>query len=161
VYADVRERDRILAHKEIIKQSMDATQTTDDRLWFETEPQPDQDFPSGMCVGTELHNDKCVFLDGTGRCSLQVAAVNQGLHRWAIKPMYCVLFPIEISERTVSFDDMLQGEQACCSAETRFDTPVFRACKDELVYLVGEDGFGEMEAHYASLVRPTASDGGA
>jgi Fe-S-cluster containining protein len=153
VYADVLERDRILAHKEMVKKYMDETQTQDDRRWFEPEPLPDGDFLSGQCVGTELHGDKCVFLDGQGRCSLQVGAVGEGLDRWAIKPMYCVLFPIEITGKTVSFDDMLQGEQACCSVDTRFDTPVFRACRDELVFLVGEDGYAAMEAHYDSLDR--------
>jgi hypothetical protein len=142
-----------------VKKYMDETQTQDDRRWFESEPMPDGDFPSGQCVGTELHGDKCVFLDGRGRCSLQVAAVGEGLDRWAIKPMYCVLFPIEITGKTVSFDDMLQGEQACCSVDTRFDTPVFRACRDELVFLLGEDGYEAMEAYYGSLDRAALEAG--
>lgn len=160
VYADLKERDRILAHKEMVKKYMDGTQTRDDRMWFEKEPQPDPDFPSGSCVGTEVYGDKCVFLDSIGRCSLQVAAVGEGMDRWAIKPMYCVLFPIEISGKTVSFDDMLQGEEACCSVDTRYEVPVFRACRDELVYLIGEDGFAAMEEHYVSVSRSTPETAG-
>ena len=47
---------------------MDDTQTTNVDKWFE-EPEEDEDFESGIAVGTELHNGKCVFLDRQGYCS--------------------------------------------------------------------------------------------
>jgi hypothetical protein len=153
VYADVKERDRVLDHKDLIKKYMDETQSTNELHWFEQTETPDADFPSGVCVGTEVINNKCAFLDKKGHCSIQVAATEQGLHKWAWKPLFCILFPIEISNNVVGFDDMLDDEQPCCSIDARFDTPMFRACKDELVHLLGEDGYAQMEEFYEERVK--------
>lgn len=149
VYTDILERDKILVHKERIKQHMDETQSKSESEWFDTAEENDEDFPSGKCVGTAVINDKCAFLDKHGRCSLQVAASEQGNHRWALKPVFCILFPIEISNNRVGFDDMLQGDEQCCTVGNEFDLPLFRACKDEFIHLVGEDGYQLMEEHYA------------
>lgn len=149
VYADVRERDRIMEHRDLIRPHMDDSQPQNDAEWFEPEEADDADFPSGRCVGTRDTFGKCTFLDRQGRCSLQVAAVAAGRDRWALKPLYCVLFPIEITDRVVGFDDMLQDEQPCCSVSERFVTPLFRACRDELVHLLGEEGYRRIEEHYA------------
>lgn len=148
VNIDVRERDLILAHQAEIARQMDETQTRDVSRWFETEIHEDADYSSGRCVGTEVYGDKCVFLDRFGRCAIQLAAVAEGLDRWAWKPMFCVLYPIEISEGVVSFNDMLQGEQQCCSVRRQYDIPLFQACRAEIVHLIGEGGFAELEARY-------------
>jgi len=145
VYADVKERDRILDHRETIKKYMDETQTRDESLWFEQQEEEDSDFASGRRVGTEVVNGKCVFLDRLGRCSIQVATTEEGMHKWAIKPTFCILFPLEISDGVIGFDDLLDEEQSCCSISGAFDVPLFVACKDELTHILGEDGYDELE----------------
>jgi hypothetical protein len=151
VFIDLKERDVILEHQEMIVRRMDETQTTDVSRWFEPEVQEDPDYPSGQCIGTEVYGDKCVFLDKAGRCAIQLAAVAEGLDRWAWKPMYCVLYPIEISEGVVGFNPMLQGEQRCCSVKSQFEVPLFQACRAELVHLIGNEGFAALEEHYRGL----------
>ena len=151
VYADIMERDKIIENKEIIKKYMDETQTTVECEWFEIFDSEDNDFASGHCVGTREVNNKCAFLDKLGRCSLQVAAIGEGLHKWTWKPLYCILFPVEISNMVIGFDQLLQGEQPCCSADRDFQVPLFEACREELVHLVGEDGYETIEKHYATL----------
>jgi hypothetical protein len=158
VYADVRERDQILAQKERIAQEMDATQTRDDAVWFEDEIIHDADFPSGECVGTNVHNDKCVFLRADGRCSIQVASVRAGLHKWAWKPLFCILFPIEITDRIIGFDSMLQEQQPCCTVHEQFTIPLFEGAREELVHLLGEDGYRTVEEEFR---RVRASSAGA
>jgi hypothetical protein len=140
-----------MAHKGIVAQQMDETQDAEPSHWFEAEVHPDPDFPSGECVGTQVINNKCAFLDKLGRCSIQRAALAQGMHKWALKPLFCVLYPIEISNSTVSFDEMLQDEQSCCTIGTTFHIPLFEGCREELVHLVGEDGFAMMRTHYSML----------
>jgi hypothetical protein len=157
VYVDVKERDSILARKDAIKRQMDETQSTDETLWFETEESDDADFASGRCVGTTVVNGKCAFLNARGHCAIQLAAVASGLDRWAWKPLYCILFPIEISSRVVGFDPMLQNEKPCCSIRGEFEVPLFRACKDELVFLLGEDGYHQLEEHYRGLAKENSS----
>jgi hypothetical protein len=159
VFADIADRERILSHRELIKRSMDETQTRDEARWFEQEEQEDDDFPSGRCVGTETFNGKCVFLDKFGRCSLQVAAVSEGMHKWSLKPFFCVLYPIEVSGKVVSFDNMLQDEQSCCSIGHQFDVPLFEGCKEELTYLVGPEGYQKIEGHFAALQATTDTTG--
>jgi hypothetical protein len=83
---------------------------------------------------------------------LQLAASAAGMHKWALKPLYCVLYPIEVSENTVKFDPRLQGEQACCSVTPSFEVPLFQACREELVHLLGEAGFARIEEYVQARV---------
>ena len=154
VYVDFAERDRILGHKEIIKRQMDDSQTTDDTQWFDHDEREDDDFPSGHCVGTAVINDKCAFLKRDGHCSIQDAAVAEGLHKWAWKPLFCVLYPVEISEKVIGFDPMLQNDQPCCSIDENFTIPFFEGAREELTYLLGEDGFAQMRERYAQIAEP-------
>lgn len=154
VFADIAERDAILRHADMIARYMDETQVHDPALWFDPEEEADPDFASGRCVGTTVHNEKCAFLDKYGRCAIQLATTEEGMGRWALKPLYCILYPIEISEGVVSFDPMLQEEQPCCTVTDEFHMPVFRACKDELIHLLGADGYGMLESHYALYQNP-------
>ncbi len=157
VFTDLKERARILSLKEKIKQHMDGTQTRDENLWFEERVEVDPDFPSGHCVGTSVVNDKCAFLNSRGQCSIQLAAVAEGLDRWAWKPLYCILYPIEISDAVVGFDPMLQNEKPCCSIGESYEIPLFQACRAELVHLLGEDGYARLEAHYQGLAKEKSS----
>lgn len=151
VWVDVRERETILQHKALIQQQMDETQVPDEGAWFEGDIEEDADFPSGRCVGTAVINNKCAFLDKRGRCSIQVAASAAGKHQWEWKPLFCILFPVVIENSIVQFDPMLQGEEPCCTIGEKFETPLFAACKEELTYLLGADGYARLEEHYASL----------
>jgi len=151
VYVDLKERERILAAKEQIKEQMDWSQTRDDSRWFETEELNHADFPSGKCIGTQEINDKCAFLDSYGRCSIQLASVAAGDHKWALKPLYCILFPIEITDNVIGFDDLLQEESQCCSIKAEFATPLFRACREELEHILGPDGYAMIEERYAAV----------
>ncbi len=136
---------------------MDASQVRDESRWFDDEEIEHADFPSGKCVGTNEINEKCAFLDSQGRCSIQMASIAAGEHKWSMKPLYCVLFPIEITDKVVGFDDLLQEESTCCSITTDFTSPLFRGCKEELIYLLGEDGYAMIEQHYSALQTSTNS----
>ena len=157
VFVDLRERDAVMAHKNLVAAAMDDTQNRDPAAWFAHDEHDDPDYPSGSCVGTQVINDKCAFLDRDGRCVLQVAASRAGMNKWAFKPLFCVLYPIEISGSIVRFDEMLQDDQTCCSVSPTFDIPLYEACREELAHLVGEDGFAEMRNYFASLQKSGAS----
>lgn len=150
-YVDLAERDRVLAHAAMVKPHLDETQTQDETRWFETEERVDPDYPSGKCVGTDATTGRCALQDKRGRCSLQVAATAAGLHKWAIKPLYCVIFPIEVIGNVVRFDSRMQGKRACCSVQAEFEVPLFEACREELVHLLGEDGFQQLRDRYAAM----------
>jgi hypothetical protein len=144
VFADIKERDVILGHKEAIKPYMDETQTKVDAHWFDTEVNDDPDFVSGKTVGTQTHNDKCVFRRSDGRCSVQVYGDESGAGAWTYKPFYCIAFPIVVCDGVLTFDDYQQGITRCCSIVDEHAAPLIDSCKDELEYILGKEGYGEL-----------------
>lgn len=151
VYVDLRERDTVLVQKEIIKASIDGSQTTFDRFWFEEEEHSDPEYATGSCVGTREANNKCVFLAALRRRTSQTAAGKAGTNRRGLKPLVRIPYPIEIRNGRVGFDSMLQDERPCSTMNPTFYTPLFLACRVELTHLLGPDGYHAIEQHDVSL----------
>ena len=146
VYTDKGEYEKIISEKEKIIKYMDDSQTKNVDTWFE-EPQVDHDFPSGLAVGTEVHNGKCVFLDKQGFCTLQKMAMAEGEFKWKYKPLYCILFPLVISEGVLTVDDEHLNDMHYCSKLENQISTVFDCCKNELKFLLGEKGFEELDSY--------------
>ena len=144
VYTDLKEHDTILSIKDKIQELMDDSQTKDITKWFEP-PEDDEDFESGVAVGTELFNDKCSFLDKDGLCTLQKLANKEGAYKWKYKPLYCILFPLTIYEGALTIDDDHINRLKICNKFTKEETSIFEACREELIYFFGEDGFAELD----------------
>lgn len=150
VYLDPVERNRILAHAEIIEKYLDETQTKDRSKWFDNSEEEDPDFPSGKCVSTEVYNDKCAFLDKHGRCSLQVAEKEEKLERFSLKPYYCVLFPLVKVNGVIEYDDFCSGESPCCTASPEDPCPMVETCSVELEHALGPSKYREVLEYYHS-----------
>lgn len=146
VYTDKSEHELIMSLKERIIKSMDDSQTKDVEKWFE-DPEPDDDFPSGIAVGTEVHNGKCVFLDRQGYCTLQKIAMEDGEFKWKYKPLYCILFPLVIFEGVLTVDDEHLDRMHYCNKPVNQISTVYDCCKNELKHVLGEEGFKELEAY--------------
>ena len=157
VMADVKERDRILGFRESIKPLMDETQTTDESMWFEATEEEDLDFPSGRSVATNVHNEKCVFLNSQGRCTVQLAEEVVGLPRFSLKPFFCVLYPITIDKGVVTYDDYME-RRVCCHMSKQYTQSVIKVCKDELIHLLGDDGYKELAALAETWTSETTGD---
>lgn len=143
VYADYKEYHKILSIKEQIIPLMDETQSKDVEHWFE-EPQKDEDFESGIAIGTQIINDKCTFLDKNGLCVLQSLANNLNLHKWEYKPIYCILFPLTVYENTLTIDDEHIDRLETCNIKTNTQSTIFEHCQEELKYFFGEKGFNDL-----------------
>jgi len=159
VYADVKEYESILQHKNEIMAVMDETQDKDVSTWFDGEYIDDTDFPSGRATGTNVHTrdggisgftEGCVFLDKRHFCSIQVAAAEQGLHRWAWKPMYCILFPITIVEGIMTYDDSHSEDLNHCGPQgaQNYVHSVYESMQEELKHFLGEEEFAKLDAYY-------------
>ncbi|MFA6540179.1 MAG: DUF3109 family protein [Bacteroidota bacterium] len=146
VFLDPAERDIILQHKDEIKPMMDATQSTDDSLWFDNRKEVDVDFPSGFAVGTEVINDKCAFLRADGRCSIQLHSAEKYNDPWKIKPFYCIAFPIVVIDGVLTFDDYQQDNASCCSIVRDTETTLVESCKAELEFVLGLEGYRQLVA---------------
>ncbi|HQF43689.1 MAG TPA: DUF3109 family protein [Ignavibacteriaceae bacterium] len=144
VYTDLKEHDLILSIKDKIIPLMDETQSKNISKWFEA-PEKDEDFESGVAVGTEIINGKCTFLDKHGLCTLQKLAMTEGEHKWKYKPIYCVLFPLTIFEDALTIDDEHIDRLKTCNKNGAQNTSIFEACREELLYFFGEKYFAELE----------------
>ena len=143
VYTDKSEYEKILSIKDRIIKSMDDSQTPDVNKWFE-EPEEDEDFESGIAVGTDIYNGKCVFLDKQGFCTLQKIAVEDGEYKWKYKPLYCILFPLVIYNGAITVDTEHLDRLHYCNRPVNQNSTIFEACKEELKFLLGTEGFVEL-----------------
>ena len=143
VYVDYKEYQEIINVKEKIISMMDETQTKNVKSWFD-EPEEDDDFESGVAVGTSLHNDKCVFLDKEGLCTLQKLALKEGVDKWKYKPHYCILFPFIIYDNILTIDFEHLERLKTCNIQKQQNITMFEYCKEELVHLFGEEGFKKL-----------------
>jgi Fe-S-cluster containining protein len=146
VYTDLKEHDKILEIKDKILPFFDETQSKDLLKWFEP-PEDDEDFESGVAVGTEVINEKCTFLDKEGLCALQKLAMLESEHKWKYKPLYCILFPLTIYEGALTIDDEHIDRLKTCNVESKNNESIFDACKEELLYFLGENDFAELEKY--------------
>jgi hypothetical protein len=146
VYADYKEYEKILSVKDEIIELMDESQSKNMDEWFEA-PEKDDDFESGIAVGTNIINDKCTFLDKHGLCTLQKLGLSKGIHKWTFKPIYCVLFPLTIYQGALTVDDEHIDRLNSCNRYANESHTIFDSCTEELKYLLGEEGFSELEQY--------------
>ncbi len=139
VFLSFDEKDKIIEMTEAIKQYMDDSQTKDESIWFENKIIEDSDFADGQCDSTNIHNNKCVFLNKKGLCVLQMMAVDNGHHKWTYKPFYCIAFPIVLENGAITYDDYLLDVEPCCTAKKGLPENFIDACKEEFLYILGEE----------------------
>jgi hypothetical protein len=147
VYADLGDRANILAHAPMIQKHLEPQQEHDPAKWFDDEVIDDADYPSGHAVGTRATERGCVFLDKVGKCALQKAAVAEGMDRFALKPFYCVAYPVVIEHGVLMLDDSQHvNRHECCMVTDTPDLDVFDVCSEELEFVLGKEGFNELRA---------------
>ena len=116
------------------------------KKWFE-KPEEDEDFESGVAVGTEVIDGKCTFLDKNELCALQRLANLEGVHKWQYKPLYCILFPLTIYEGALTIDDEHIDRLKTCNVEPDNQQNIFDASREELLYFLGEESYNELERY--------------
>ena len=145
VAADVKERDAILEHKELILRHMEPYQEHDPAAWFDEETVEDPDYPSGYAVGTSVDDNGCVFLDNAGRCVLQKAAMAENLPKFFLKPFFCVAFPITIERGVLETDEPdYTNRPHCCSVIEDGHLSPLDVCAEELEFMLGPQGLEEL-----------------
>jgi len=155
VYMDKNYKDVIMGHEDDIKKIMTHSQIKDTSKWFDSETVEDKDFPSGFAIGTEVYTNsadksQCVFKDDNNYCSIQVMAVKNNWHKWQIKPLHCILYPLTIVENTLTYDvDHSQDLDYCgVNHSENFTQPVFEAMHEEIKFILGMEGFHFLNDYY-------------
>jgi len=148
VMIDPDEKQNILNHAEMIQRYMEPHQDKDPSSWFDDTDEVDADFPSGRALGTQMKSYGCIFLDTAGRCTLQKAAMGEGLPKFSLKPFYCVAYPLTIEDGVLVMDDPdFVGRSECCSIVPNGEQSVFDVCPEELEFVLGKEGMQELKEH--------------
>lgn len=156
VYLSQQEHRAILEHVDRIVKEFDETQTRDVSKWFES-TRTDEDFPGGICIGTRVYNNKCVFLDKQSLCVLQRLKPKGYDEMWGLKPFYCRIYPITVDHCTITCDQTIAKETVCCSISSRYTKPVVEVCREELIQILGEDDYRELLRHHGNRGRRVRS----
>jgi hypothetical protein len=140
VLVDVRERDRVLAHAELVGRLMTPGQDRDPAHWFAREERADRDFPSGRATHTRAGRSGCVFLDADRRCTLHRASAAAG--GVELKPFFCTVFPLTLADGVLLLeeDGGAFGRPECCGSAAFGPLTVFDVCAAELDHALGPDG---------------------
>lgn len=124
----------------------------DEARWF-SDIEDDADFPSGRCVGTNTVDDPqrpgltcCVFLRPDRKCALQVASTAHGLGWPGLKPYYCAIYPLYVTNQVLSLDDEtpLDFEGGGCQQPAAERRPLFQVYREETILVLGEDGYRQL-----------------
>lgn len=152
VFLDPMDKQKILDHADLVISHMDPHQIKDPGAWFEEELRDDPDFPSGVCAGTAALSNGCVFLNARGHCVLQVAATAAGMEKFALKPYFCVAFPLTISEGVLTVEDgSFTNRSQCCAPGGDPQLAPADVCREELEFMLGAEGLEECDEVRTSL----------
>jgi hypothetical protein len=155
VYINIEQARDILAHAPLIQPHLPEARR-DPNTWFDWTETPETDHPAGgVTIGTNILPDPthpegttCIFLRPDRKCALQAAGIAEGEHPWRFKPFYCALHPISFSEHVLGLaegNEMFK-DGGHCSRPADQAVPLYRLYADELKFVLGEEGYGELVA---------------
>ncbi len=116
-------------------------EASDPSRWF-GEREADGDCPSGVAVETLVVGGACVFFHPSHGCALQKAAIEAGLHEWHYKPRFCILFPLVVSEGTLTVDEDMKS--LWCMKDKNRTHPITHSVQKEVRYLFGRKMAGDL-----------------
>jgi len=135
VWADLKEKDEILAQRGLFEHLL-RPEAKDPDTWFGA-VEPDKDCPTGMAVETMDIAGACAFFHPDHGCVLQKGAADAGLHEWHIKPRFCILFPLVVSEGELTIDEDMKS--IWCMKQKNRTHPVVLSVRKEIRYLFGTE----------------------
>jgi hypothetical protein len=150
VWVDKREKEEIIRNSALIAPHM-LPQLRDPTQWFAGFEDADERSPSKSVIHTAVETQPehyggtaCIFWRLDGKCALQVAGVENGMHPWRFKPYYCILHPLDLDDRgRITLDNTadLLAEEGSCLVPASKDIPLAETFADELEYLLGTRGY--------------------
>lgn len=134
VWADLEEQKKILDNRDLVLPFL-RDETKDASTWF-GKTEEDSDCPSGLAVETQAVGGYCAFFNPACGCALQKGAGEAGLHEWELKPRFCIMFPLVVSEGELTVDEDMKT--LWCMKEPNRTHPILFSVKKEVSFLFGE-----------------------
>ena len=151
-WLDVEQLKTIVPHVDVIKANLPEDRR-DPNEWFSA-PAAGEDAPQGAVIGTNVIDDVlrpgrtcCIFLRPDRLCALQVTSQQLQLEYPGLKPLFCALYPLQIrgDELIIDHDTAENFGGAACRRACANKQPLYRVFKDEVVLVLGEEGYRELE----------------
>lgn len=166
VWLNPDEKPRIVRYADAIRRHLPAD-LQDESEWFEI-GKKNEDYPGGREIGTTTIEDplrpdecRCVFLRDDRACLLQIISQESDLGWPGLKPFYCALYPLYYEDKVLSIDNdtpkLFKGE--ACRLPTNAPRPVYETYRDEVILVLGEDGYEELCRIAATRRRRSRSNG--
>ncbi len=147
VDVDLAERRNIGARSEEIRALLreDAKHVA----WFDDDPTPDGDAPSGAWVRTNVHGRGCVFLAHDQRgCAIHRASIAGGWDFRGTKPHICRLFPLSYTHDAIVIAE--EYEDYSCAFDADAPT-LYRVGRDALADVFGAGLVAALDAVESSV----------
>lgn len=148
VWVDVEEKETILANRELFVPYL-RPEARDPESWFGATVK-DGDCPSGLAVETQDIAGACAFYHPGHGCVLQKGAAAAGLHEWVIKPRFCIMFPLVVSEGELTVDEDMKS--LWCMKKKNRTLPILDAVRREVEYLFDEEERRRLVAEYPPVL---------
>jgi hypothetical protein len=154
VWLDADDLKPIVPYVETIKANLPEARR-DPNTWFSA-PEPDEDTPSGVKIGTNVVADPvrpgitcCVFLRPDRLCALQVTSQQLGLPGLGLKPFFCALYPVYVEHGEVIIDHETERDfgGANCRRFCGMQQPLYEVFREELTMVLGEAGYQQLQAY--------------
>ncbi len=156
VWADIEEREVILANRDLFTPYL-RPEAQSPETWFGKTTR-DPDCPSGIAVETQEVAGACAFFHPDHGCALQKGALEAGLHEWAIKPRFCIMFPLVVSDGELTVDEDMKS--LWCMKKRNRTRPILDAVRKEVEYLFDEEQQRRLVPDAAPAPAPDAEQDG-
>lgn len=116
----------------------------DQSIWFER--RDDEVGTAAVADPLRPNQTCCVFLQTDRKCALQVVSQANNLGWPGLKPYYCALYPLYTEDDTLLVDRITPRNVtgAMCRHAKPPKQPVYKLFRDEMVLVLGEDGYREL-----------------
>jgi len=138
VYIDQYEVNRIMRYKNKIAGLLES-KYKDPSTWF-VEEKYDKDAPSTKVYATRADNQGCIFLLPDNSCVLQTYATKRGYHKWYLKPLNSIMFPLVVQDGVLTIEPVFKNKLYCQNTKCQTKT-LFEGCKEEIVFLIGNKNY--------------------
>lgn len=106
-------------------------------------------------ISTPLLNEnkpgeRCWFLRANGMCALHSLALDQGMPVPAIKPYFCLFFPLTLIDLDINVTEIAVDGKAydTCLVPTEGEGWLFKQFERELRRVIGDANYAELERRY-------------
>lgn len=142
----LQERDRVLAHADIVREAMTSRGRHDVGRWFDRRLTWDDDFTAGWTTGTRVQDKACIFFRKDRLCALQVAGEKHLGSSYALKPAVCLLWPLCIQDGKleVGYAWYTKRRECCAPIRSRGERTILQVMRPD-------------ERRIAGMARPDVS----